>query len=101
LTRQDEVLASVVAWKEAPWPALEGAVRVQGPAWIHSLRSSVELDLAWCRPVEGHLEVVRLSRLRPRRPGRPCLGVAVVAAGGAFERWRLHVGDQLTIEGAP
>jgi hypothetical protein len=99
LTRENEVLASVVAWKDASWPAPEGALSVRGPAWVHSLRSPVALDVAWCRPVEGRLQVVRLRRLPPRRPGRPCLGAAVVAGDGAFERWRLRVGDLLEIEG--
>ena len=60
------------------------------------------LDVAWCRPtLSGEVEVCRLARLGPLRPVVPGFGppVVIVAAGGAFERWRLTVGDRLTVRG--
>ena len=98
LTRDAEVLASVVAWKTAPWAALEGAVLREGPALIHSFRSPGVLDVAWCRRTEACLEVRRVATLRPHRVARPCFGVALAAAGGAFERWHLQVGDLLEVQ---
>jgi hypothetical protein len=98
--RSSEVLASVVAWDEAPWASLEGALIRQGPALVHSLRCSGELDVAWCRRVDGGLEVRRTATLSPRRVGRPCFGPVLAAAGGAFERWRLQVGDVVEIRGS-
>jgi len=99
LTRSSEVLATVVAWDEAPWASLEGALLCEGPALVHSFRSRGELDVAWCRRVEGQLEVVRTATLAARRVARPSFGPVLAATGGAFERWRLQAGDVLEVQG--
>jgi hypothetical protein len=99
LTRDAEVLASVMRWAEAPWPSLEGALVLDGPALVHTWRSPVSLDVAWCQRRDAQLEVRRVARVPPRRVARPCFGVAVVAPVGAFERWCLQVGDLLELHG--
>ncbi len=64
------------------------------------------LDVAWCGPAtvgkgEPGLQVRRIAALPPRRLARPHLGAGavLVAPGGTFERWRLHVGDCLEVRG--
>ena len=113
LLRDGDVLAAIDA-RRPRWPAqLHGAMVLRGPALVQTVTSAVALDMAWCCDVEGPdvegpdvenrearcLEVRRISTLEPRRVARPhLLGGAVVVAGrGAFERWRLQVGDRLEI----
>jgi hypothetical protein len=99
LTRDTEVLASVQSWRRVPWRELEGAVVLEGPALVHTFGCPVALDVAWCRPASSALEVRRVATVCPRRIARPCGTKAVVIAApcGAFERWRLQLGDLLEI----
>jgi uncharacterized protein len=56
------------------------------------------VDVAFCDRDLKVISIVRLRRhriARPRRHGR----MLVVASEGAFERWRLAVGDRLEIKG--
>ena len=107
LLREDDVLAAVEEARPG-WPvSLRGAMVRRGPAVVHTLTVSITLDLAWCYDVSGdngatRLEVRRIGCLAPRRLARPHLGrgAFIVAAGGAFERWHLRIGDQLEIREA-
>lgn len=103
LLRDDHVLAAIEeAGRRCP-ATLQGAVVLRGPRMIHTLSRPVGLDVAWCVQVpdadKEWLEVRRLSCLGPRRVARPRLSgdPVVVATQGAFERWRLTVGDRLEI----
>src|SRR5579875_1150715 len=104
LLRDGDVLAALET-RRPGWPgALQGAVVLRGPALVQTLTSAVSLDLAWCVPDQSPdgqecLVVRRIGCLAPRRMARPHLGSRpmVVAGQGAFERWRLQVGDRLEI----
>lgn len=102
LTRDDEVLASLERGRRpSPGPATGAAVLRHRPLLVRApLRGT--LDVAWCRPgPDGPLEVRRVRCLGPRRPVAAGWGapVVIMAAGGAFERWQLQVGDRLTVRG--
>lgn len=98
LTRGDEVLASLERGRRLSPGA---AVLRHRPLLVRApLRGT--LDVAWCRPgPDGPLEVRRVRCLGRRRPVAAGWGapVVIMAAGGAFERWQLQVGDQLTVRG--
>lgn len=103
LLRDGDVLAAVQARQSGWRNALEGAVVLRSPALVHTL-GSTGLDLAWCGHVktdagEARLEVRRMASVAGRRLARPRLapGAIVVGAPGAFERWRLQVGDRLEV----
>ena len=107
LTRGDEVLASLERTRRRPDPESGAAALLERPKLVAAPLLGT-LDVAWCRPVPsgeptspGQLEVCRLVRLRPLRPVAPGFGppVVIVATGGAFERWRLAVGDRLVVHG--
>ncbi len=102
LTRGDEVLASLESGRgHRPDEASGVVVLRRRPLLVRGpLRGCV--DVAWCRPgPDGDVEVRRMVCLGPRMPVVPGWGspVVVVASGGAFERWRLRVGDRLTVRG--
>jgi len=104
LLRDGDVLAAVEDPRRG-WPAtLHGAVLLSPPAFVHTLRVPVALDLAWCVPtsLDGDrpgLVVRRIRRVGARRAAAPHLrtGRLVVATAGSFDRWRLHVGDLLEV----
>jgi hypothetical protein len=103
LIRDGDVLAALQTPQSGWRNALDGAVVLTSPALVHTLGSG-GLDLAWCAHVrtdagEARLEVRRVARVSGRRLARPRLahGAIVAAAPGAFERWRLKVGDQLEL----
>jgi hypothetical protein len=96
LTRDDQVLATFGT----------GGVRlVRGPALVHTLGAAEPLDVAWCNQSRGQseetLEVRRIATVGRFRVARPCLPghAAVCAPAGAFERWKLQVGDRLEVTG--
>ncbi len=107
LTRGDEVLASLDRSRRRPDPESGAAALLQRPVLVTAPLLGT-LDVAWCRPVPSaepappeDLEVCRLVRLGPLHPVAPGFGppVVIVATGGAFERWRLAVGDRLVVHG--
>jgi hypothetical protein len=82
-------------------------VVVRSPAVVQTLTCPLAVDVAWCTAASPasndaagtvRFEVRRTACLAPRRLGAPLLhGALVVAPGGAFERWRLQVGDLLEV----
>jgi hypothetical protein len=106
LLREGDVLAAVDETdRHGLRPALHGAVVKRGLVMVHTFNLPGSVDLAWCAQGatdtgEPCLEVRRMACLAPRRVGRPLLngGALIVAEGGAFERWNLHVGDRLEIK---
>jgi hypothetical protein len=104
LLREGDVLAAVEARRSGWVASIEGAVVLSSPTVVHTLGSVTGLDLAWCTTVktdagDACLEVRRMATIAGRRMARPRLASgAIVAAGpGAFERWRLQVGDRLEV----
>ncbi|MHB1929045.1 MAG: hypothetical protein ACYDEN_02750 [Acidimicrobiales bacterium] len=101
LTRGDEVLATVERRRRGYPDDTVTAILRGRPVVLHApWRGSI--DVAWCRPEpDDGVEVLRLLTLGPRLPACPGWGppVVILAAGGAFERWRLQVGDHLTVRG--
>lgn len=105
LTRDAEVLAAVEVG--ARRPCGDRAVVLHRPLVLSGSRAA-PLDVAWCRSAadrtpatEGTLEVTRIRVLVGRLPATPkwSCPTVIVAPGGAFERWRLAVGDRLEIRG--
>lgn len=104
LLRDGDVLAALER-RRPGWPkSLTGAMVLRGPALVQTIAHATSLDLAWCGDVAADggtpcLEVRRIACLGPRRMALPHLarGALVVAGRGAFERWRLQVGDRLEI----
>jgi len=64
---------------------------------VHSLGMRFELDVAFCDRDMVVRRVVCLKRYRMTRPSfrAPCI---LEAEAGAFDRWQLHVGDELEIK---
>jgi hypothetical protein len=109
LLREDEVLAVIEEQAKGRLRPVDGALLLRGRALVHTLTTAEAVDVAWCVPVDAGdgsgkrcLEVRRTATLGPRRVARPRPRTAslVVAGEGAFERWRLHVGDRLEIREA-
>ena len=64
---------------------------------VHSLGMRFALDVAFC---DGDMTVRRIVCLKPLRMTRPSPRAPRVleAEAGAFDRWKLQVGDQLEIK---
>jgi hypothetical protein len=107
LLREGDVLAALEERRPGWQQELQGAVVVRPPAWVHTLSCPAGLDVAWCVAVSvdgaARLEVRRTAYLPGRRLARPRLarGAIVVARSGAFDRWRLRVGDRLEVRDSP
>jgi hypothetical protein len=106
LLRDGDVLAAIEDPRKGWHRSLQGAMLLPRPAMVHTLVDAVALDVAWCGPATGGngepgFRVRRIAELPPRRLARPHLGAGalLVAPGGTFERWRLHVGDRLEVRG--
>ncbi len=99
LTRDGEVLATLErSASVAPCPA-DSALLVPAPLLLHTLAQPFALEVAFC---DRDLKVLSVIWLRRWRVARPRLRARrlVVARAGAFERWRLSVGDRLEIKGS-
>src|SRR5438105_14799741 len=102
LTRDGEVLASLEV-AESPGARLvglagrdrlEGALLLSPPPVLHTIGLSYALDVAFCDADLQVLTTISLARWRialPRLHARRM----ILAEAGAFERWRLAVGDHL------
>lgn len=108
LLRDGDVLAAIEERRKGWQTSINGAIVIPGPAFIQTLTptASAELDIAWCLPEslgDGRgFRVKRISILPAYRLAFPHLrrGAVVAAPSGTFERWQLHVGDQLEVRGS-
>jgi uncharacterized membrane protein (UPF0127 family) len=76
---------------------IDGAILIRPARSVHSVGMQFTLDVAFCTK---DLVVMRTICLKPGRMTRPCLrgGCVIEAESGAFDRWKLHVGDRLEIQ---
>ena len=107
LLREGEVLATLEV-AETPGdrmrglvgrPEPEGALLLRRPLLLHTIGVDFGVDAAFCNPEMKVTDITRLRRFRIALP-RPSRGgrIVVVASEGAFERWRLAVGDRLEVK---
>jgi len=110
LVRDGDVLATADEATSLPdmlrglWhrPVPTGALLLRPPLVLHTVGVPYAVDVAFCEGgTDGRMAVTETVHLTPFRVARPRLGtkLLVVAADGAFERWRLVVGDELEIRG--
>lgn len=105
LLREGEVLAALEVTESREERMLgllnrdgiDGAILIRPARSVHSVGMKFPIDVAFCTK---DLVVLRTISLRPGRMTRPCLrgGCVIEAEGGAFDRWRLQVGDHLEIQ---
>ena len=106
LLREGDVLAAleVAASRKARRKGLLGREGIDGALLLPSARMGVHtlgmrfpLDVAFCT---SEMVVCRIVCARPGRLTRPSFKAPCVleAQAGAFERWKLQVGDQLEIK---
>jgi uncharacterized membrane protein (UPF0127 family) len=81
-------------------PEPEGALLLRRPLLLHTIGVGFGVDLAFCNQEMEVTEITRLGRSRIALP-RWSSGhrLVVVARKGAFDRWRLAVGDRLEVKG--
>ena len=79
--------------------AVEGALLLRPVRHVHSFGMRIPIDVAYC---DADLVVLRIARLDRNRPGPVVRSTRAVveAEVGAFERWKVVVGDQLEVRGA-
>ncbi|HEX3541189.1 MAG TPA: DUF192 domain-containing protein [Acidimicrobiales bacterium] len=110
LVRDGDVLATVDEATSVPdrlrglWhrPPPLGALILRPPVVLHTVGLPYAVEVAFLENgADGRMAVTETVRLAPFRVARPRLGakLLVVATDGAFERWRLTVGDELEISG--
>ena len=105
LMRDEEVLAAVeVAESMADRSrgllgrdGIEGALLIRPAKSVHTIGMRFPIDVAFC---DRDLVVLDRVCLRPWRLTRPRLRshTVIEAEAGAFDRWRLQVGDKLELE---
>jgi uncharacterized membrane protein (UPF0127 family) len=106
LLREGEVLATLelAGSRKARRKGLLGREGIDGALVLPSARMGVHtlgmrfpLDVAFC---DRDMVVQRITCVRPGRLTRPSFRAPCVieAESGAFDRWHLHVGDQLEIK---
>lgn len=105
LLREGEVLASLTIAEDMRSRArglmrrddFEGALLLRPAMSVHTVGMRFAIDVAYC---DSELRVIDVACMRPFRVGRPRLRSRAVieAEAGSFERWGLHVGDELEIE---
>jgi uncharacterized membrane protein (UPF0127 family) len=108
LLRDGEVLATLEV-AETPGDRIrglvgraepEGALLLRRPLLLHTIGVGFGVDAAFCNPQMTVTDIARLGRFRVALPRLSRAGCVVVVAGeGAFERWRLTVGDRLEVKG--
>jgi uncharacterized membrane protein (UPF0127 family) len=109
LLREEEVLAAlevVTSRRERRRGLLgrdgfDGALLLQPARSVHTVGMRFPIDVAYCgRTTDGSLEVLAtrgMARWRVGRP-RPRARCVIEAEMGAFERWKLAVGDVLVVK---
>ncbi len=105
LLRDGEVLATLDV-ADSAWARFRGLLGRKGidgalllrTKSVHTLGMRFPIDVAFC---DRQMLVVAVCTMRPHRLGRPRMRAhcAIEAEAGAFERWRLRVGDQLEVRG--
>ena len=75
---------------------LDGALVLRPARSVHTIGMRFPIDVAFC---DSELRVLAMCTMRRHRVGvpRPKAKVVIEAEAGAFERWRLRVGDQLEL----
>ena len=106
LVRDNDVLASLEV-AEGFWPRakgllgrseFDGALLLPGVRAVHTLGMRFPIDVAYC---DDEVVVVRTVTMKPHRVDWPVRQARMVveAEAGAFERWKLKVGDRLEVTG--
>ena len=105
LMRDGEVLAAVEVVDGASSRArgllgrdgIDGALLLRPARAVHTFGMRFPIDVAFC---DADLRVIDVCDMRPHRLGRPRPKARCVieAEAGAFDRWRLQVGDHLEIK---
>ncbi|MGQ0803584.1 MAG: DUF192 domain-containing protein [Actinomycetota bacterium] len=105
LVREGDVLAAaeVAATRRERRRGLRGRSEVEGALVlrpcrnVHTVGVRFPIDVAFC---DRDGVVIRISCLRPWRlsPMVFRAALAIEARAGAFERWKLHVGDKLEVK---
>ena len=77
---------------------MDGALLLKPAKSVHTLGMRFAIDVAYC---DNEFRVIDVCTMRPNRMGlpRPKAHSVIEAEEGAFERWRLRVGDHLEIKG--
>ena len=77
---------------------IEGALLLRPAKSVHTMGMRFPIDVAFC---DDDFRVIDVCTMRPNRMGRPRPKAhsVIEAEEGAFERWRLRVGDHLEIKG--
>jgi uncharacterized membrane protein (UPF0127 family) len=106
LVRDDEVLATAEVAPDAPArrrgllgrDEIDGVLVLRPCRHVHTFRMRFPIDIAFC-DVNG--VVLRTCSLPPGRlsPVVWRAAFAVEAGAGAFDRWRLRVGDRIELRG--
>jgi hypothetical protein len=103
ITRGGEVLAALDECGPGWQHRLSGAVLLRPPVLVPNAPAGIRLDVAWCKEVgDGAFQVRRIATYGRWHPPAACLRpsrVVLVATAGAFERWRLAVGDEVCVDG--
>ena len=75
-----------------------GALLIRPARSVHTIGMGFPIDVAFC---DNDLVVLDTCTVKPNRVCRPRVRACAVieAEAGAFERWRLAVGDQLELKG--
>ena len=75
---------------------IDGALLLRPARSVHTVGMKFAIDVAFC---DGSMRVLEVRTLRPYRMTSPRWKARCVveASSGAFERWGLHVGDQLEV----
>jgi uncharacterized membrane protein (UPF0127 family) len=76
--------------------SIEGAFVIERCRWVHTVGMRVPIDVAY---VDAQGVVVKTVAMRRQRVGAPVWKSRTVieAAGGAFARWGLRVGDTVEV----
>jgi uncharacterized membrane protein (UPF0127 family) len=76
---------------------MEGALLLKPARSVHTIGMRFPIDVAFC---DRRLSVLAVRSMNRGRVSRPRLRASCVieAQAGAFDRWGLHVGDQLEIK---
>lgn len=78
---------------------LEGALVIPTCRWVHTIGMRFPIDVAFLDDAGTVVKTVRMGRHRLGLPVRGATWV-IEAQAGAFERWRVGVGDVVEVRDA-